>query len=227
MGRRFGLRKYLGLWILASALAFVDGTTTVYLQDLLGAGPDKPFSLRPYLAESAGWYISLEVYGKIAQLLIIFLSARQFTESAALRSLSTVILISVWILTRYAWLYIWLGWPPSLMSYDVIFFAPSYWVTPVLCPLLLACTGIVAASVLIYLAETRISSTPSLVHWLLVVAGLVTCLYALMGESDYYAAGGLPPRFPWEIFWAGYLAVAVPTLHFIYALSQKNRARFR
>lgn len=227
MGRRFGLGKHLGLWILATALAFVDGSATVYLQDLLGAGPDKIFSLRPYLAESAGWYISLEVYRKIALLLIIFLSACQFTQSAALRILSTVILLSVWVLSRYAWLYIWLGWPPSLMSYDVIFFAPAYWVAPVLCPLLLAGTGVVAATALIYLVETRISPAPSPVHWFLVAAGLVTCLYALMGESDYYAAGGSPPRFPWEAFWTGYILLLVPTLHFIYALSRKNRARFR
>lgn len=227
MGRRFGLRKYLGLWILGSALAFVDASATVYLQDLLGAGSAQTFSLRPYLAESAAWYISLEVYRKLALLLIIFLSIRQFTQSAALRILGSVILISVWILIRYTWLYVWLGWPSSLLSYDVIYFAPSYWVTPVVCPLLLACTGVVAASALIYLAETRIASAPTPVHWILVAAGLVTCLYALMGESDYYAAGGLPPRFPWEVFWTGYLLVLVPTFHFLYVLSRKNRARFR
>lgn len=226
MNRKFGMGKYLGIWILAVALAYVDASAAVYQMDLLAIDPAKPFSLLPYLPESAAWLISLEAYRKVALLAVILIYVFRFSPGGLYGFLIFTIIASAWTLGYYAWLYILLGWPPSVFTFTMLFQFPVYWVSPVLCPLLLAFTATVAASSLLVLAQSRIAPHPSIAHWVLVIAGGIVCGYSFIGESSY-DAGGLGPRFPWEVFWVGYLLAVLPTLHFIIVLRRKSRARFR
>lgn len=227
MNRRFGLGKYLGMWVLAVAMAYMDATATAYLREILAVEAGSDFSLLPYVAESADWHVAIETYRKALLLLISIICALQLSKISGYRLLSIATIVSAWMICYYAWLYLLLGWPRSLLSYDVLYFFPTYWIAPVACYLLLACTGAIAAGALLYLAQSRTSSSPSLPHWILIAAGAITCLYAFMGQSSDYAAGGAPPRFPWASFWAGYLLALLPALQLIYSLARKGRARFR
>ncbi|MBD3347772.1 MAG: hypothetical protein GF400_01090 [Candidatus Eisenbacteria bacterium] len=40
----------------------------------------------------------------------------------------------VWDIFYYIWLYVFLGWPPDLLTLDVLFLVPRPWVAPVLLP---------------------------------------------------------------------------------------------
>jgi hypothetical protein len=42
---------------------------------------------------------------------------------------------AVWDILYYAWLRVLIGWPPSLMTMDVLFLIPFVWVAPVLFPI--------------------------------------------------------------------------------------------
>ena len=227
MNRRFGKGKYFGIWFIAVALAYVDASAAAYQFDLLAIDPTKPFSLLPYQSETAGWYILLETFRKIALLITILVFALKFSPGGLYGILIITIAVSAWTLSYYAWLYILIAWPPSLLAFTMLFHFPAYWVSPVFCPLLLALTAVAAATLFAYLAQTRITSHPSITHWGLVIIGGITCVYSFIGESAYYSAGGLAPHFLWQIFWTGYLLAALPTLHFIVLLLRKEKARFR
>jgi hypothetical protein len=54
---------------------------------------------------------------------------------------------AVWDIFYYVWLYVLLGWPPDLMTLDVLFLIPRIWVAPVVLP-------VVASGMMLVLATT-------------------------------------------------------------------------
>jgi hypothetical protein len=44
----------------------------------------------------------------------------------------------VWDILYYAWLWVLLGWPPSLLTWDVLSLIPVPWIGPVLAPLIVS-----------------------------------------------------------------------------------------
>ncbi|MBW1889662.1 MAG: hypothetical protein JRI93_03930, partial [Deltaproteobacteria bacterium] len=53
----------------------------------------------------------------------------------------------------YIWLYVMVGWPESLMTWDLLFYVPLPWVGPVITPVLIALAMVVAGSLIIYFDE--------------------------------------------------------------------------
>src|SRR5215203_4142390 len=50
------------------------------------------------------------------------------------RFLAFCVTFGVWYLFYYVWLWLLLGWPPSLLTWDVLFLIPVPWIGPVLAP---------------------------------------------------------------------------------------------
>lgn len=227
MNRRYTLGRYLGLWLFATALAYLEASAAANLRTLLGIDSGGPFMLAPYLEGSASWLVSTESFRKPAMLLVALIAAILFSPIGGYRFLNAVIVSSIWVAGHYAFLKLITGWPVSLFSYDVSYYVPTYWIAPVICSLLIAGSAVAGATLILYLAQSRIVVWPSLIYWILMLVGATLLMYAFMGDSAYYVAGGSPTRFPWTVFWTGYLLAVVPTLHFIYRLARKDRSRFR
>jgi hypothetical protein len=62
-------------------------------------------------------------------------------------------LFGVWDIFYYVWLKVFLNWPPSLLTWDVLFLIPVPWVGPVLAPVSVACTMIGMALVILRLED--------------------------------------------------------------------------
>jgi|GEM_PF-149772 len=60
---------------------------------------------------------------------------------------------AVWDIFYYVFLYLLLGWPESLFTWDVLFLIPVTWVGPVLAPCLVALTMILLAGVVVWLSN--------------------------------------------------------------------------
>ena len=61
-----------------------------------------------------------------------------------------MIAFGIWDIFYYIWLYIMVGWPESLMTWDLLFYVPLPWVGPVITPVLIAMTMVAAGSIMIY-----------------------------------------------------------------------------
>jgi hypothetical protein len=60
-------------------------------------------------------------------------------------------LFGVWDIFYYLWLKVFLNWPPSLLTWDVLFLIPVPWIGPVLAPVSVASTMIVMALIMLQL----------------------------------------------------------------------------
>jgi hypothetical protein len=109
----------------------------------------------------------------------------------------------VWDLAFYLFLKVILGWPESLLTWDILFLLPLPWVGPVLAPVIVAATlavcGALALKREIGGAGLRIRAS----HWVLLVLGGVIIITSFMWDFRNTMAGHLPNPFNWPLFAAG------------------------
>jgi hypothetical protein len=104
---------------------------------------------------------------------------------------------------------VFIDWPPSLFTWDVLFLIPVPWLAPVVAPLLVSLALVVGS--LAFLGRHARGVTPQLPGTLRVLAGAGAALVLLSFTLDYHFALERiePPRFRWGLFaWGVGLAVA-------------------
>jgi hypothetical protein len=82
----------------------------------------------------------------------------------------------VWDVFYYVGLKALLNWPPSLLTWDILFLIPFPWASPVLSPMLVAVSMTVFGLVLIRRDRTGRVFRPQPAEWLMLTAGLLAIL---------------------------------------------------
>lgn len=112
-------------------------------------------------------------------------------------------LFGVWDLVYYAGLRAMVGWPASLLTWDVLFLIPLIWTGPVLAPILVSLALILAAVVMLYDEGRRVHIHLGRLDYGMLGISLLLQLYAFMANHPTVAAGHRPGPFPWVIFLGG------------------------
>jgi hypothetical protein len=91
----------------------------------------------------------IEIFRELSTIIIIisvaFLCGKRFIERFAY----FLYIFAVWDIFYYVFLKITLDWPPSILTWDLLFLIPIPWVSPVLFPIICSVTMIVL-SILLY-----------------------------------------------------------------------------
>ena len=98
-------------------------------------------------------------------------------------------LFGVWDIFYYVWLKVFLDWPASLFTWDVLFLIPVPWVGPVLAPVTVALTMIGMALVLLHLEQRGPVLPAGKTVWLAQVDSLANRHYFL-----HHGRGAASPR---------------------------------
>ena len=88
-----------------------------------------------------------------------------------------LLLFGVWDISYYIWLKVFLDWPASLLTWDVLFLIPVPWVGPVLAPVTVALTMIGMGLVLLCLERRGPVLAAGKTVWL---AQIVACLIVIV-----------------------------------------------
>ncbi len=201
MIRPMGLQRrafWAVLFVLAMAAA--EGAVVVYLRELFcpqaalfpvqDFGPD-PRSLRIGL---------VEVFREAATLAMLVAVAVLAGATRWQRWSFFMLAFGLWDLLYYFWLIVFLGWPPSPMTWDVLFLIPVVWSGPVLAPCLVSASLVGAAWVLLAYEEGVTPAFRSL-DWILeVVAGLTIILSFSANAGACFHCGEAELSFPWLPF---------------------------
>ncbi|MDP8228686.1 MAG: hypothetical protein P9M15_04470 [Candidatus Electryoneaceae bacterium] len=111
----------------------------------------------------------------------------------------------VWDITYYLFLYLFEGWPPSLLTDDLLFLIPAPWVGPVWAPMAVS-VGLIWAAFIIW-RRLDIGIVIKLTFWEWIgeiIAGMVIIGSFLAGSPAVLHKQPLPP-FPWYIWMIGML----------------------
>jgi hypothetical protein len=161
----------------AIAMGMLESAVVIYLRDILyPEGFD--FPLNPVRPDLVWTEIGRELATLVMLLTLGILTGRTLAERFAW----FLYAFAVWDIFYYIFLWILIGWPESIMTWDVLFLLPVTWTGPVLSPLIVACTMIVfALMILLKSREEPVSERPLRISgliWLLLISGSLILITA-------------------------------------------------
>jgi len=212
-------RQIIIITAFAIAMGFLESAVVVYMREILYPGGFK-FPLSPIPVNLALTELLREVATLVMLVSIGVLAAKRFSTGFAWFIYS----FAIWDIFYYVFLWLLVGWPQSLMTWDVLFLIPTTWTGPVIAPVLVSLTMIVLAMVILVRAgqgfETRI---PGKIWAGLILGSLVLIFGFVLDYSQHMlthftlwemlqvknpevlevATSYIPRQFPWWIFGAG------------------------
>ena len=204
----------------AIAMGFLESAVVVYMRELLYPG-GFDFPLSPIPTRLALTELFRELATMIMLVTIGILSSRgRFSTGFAWFIYS----FAIWDIFYYVFLWLLLGWPQSLMTWDVLFLIPTTWTGPVLSPVLVSLTMILLAMVILIRAERGKESRIPGKIWAGLILGSLILIFGFVFDYSQHmlthfslfemlqvknpevlelATSYVPHRFPWWIFGIG------------------------
>jgi len=212
-------RLLLYVTIFAVAMGFLESAVVIYLREILYPG-GFAFPLSPVPVSLALTELLREVATMVMLVALGILVSRRFSTGFAWFLYG----FAIWDIFYYVFLKLLVGWPESIMTWDVLFLIPTTWTGPVLSPVLVSLTMILLAMVIVTQAEKGRDTKIAVLEWsLLILGSLVLILGFIYDYSQhmltYFSLTGMfeiknpevlevatryiPGRFPWWIFGIG------------------------
>lgn len=209
-------RRLLLAGLFAAAMGYLEAAVVVYLR-LLYYPQGFDFPLVPLPPHVVG----VEIAREAATLVMLVTAGALIGRTGWARFGWLCFLFGTWDIAFYAGLKATLGWPASLLTWDILFLIPVVWAGPVLAPLLTSVALIGGGLAIVHFEEGRREHVKVLPLDLVAVAlSLGLQLAAYTANHGAVSHGGLPRAFPWLLFLAG-LALGAGTL--VKALARNPR----
>jgi hypothetical protein len=217
-------RTIILLTLFSIAMGFMESAVVIYLRELyyphgfkFPLVPIPPaIALTEFLREAAT-LIMLVTIGVIAG------------KNAAQRFSFFLFCFAVWDIFYYVFLKLFLGWPESLLTPDILFLIPVPWVGPVVAPCIASLTMIVLMLLVVYYHEKNISVTIKRNEWFLLIGGTLVMIAAFTQDYFKYISGSgksawspvsenklfeeflnyVPQSFDWSVFLVGELLLVI------------------
>jgi len=227
----------LVIWValFSIAMGFMETAVVVYLRELYYPnGFDFPLTIIP--AKIA----ATEFWRELATIIMLVGTGIVAGKTKLSRFAYFLIAFAVWDIFYYVFLYVLLGWPQTLFTWDILFLIPVPWVGPVLAPCIVASQMIVFGYLIIYYEEkySSVKVTPS--QWLLLIGGVFIIILSFTTDyidqiSNTSSSGWhvfsksqlfeelktyVPKQFCWWLFWLGDVLCALGAWSFM-----RNRGR--
>jgi hypothetical protein len=218
-------KKIIWIILFSIAMAYLESAVVIYLREIYY--PDGfIFPLTPIEKTIA----ITEFWREIATLIMLLGIGILTGKSSAQRFAFFLLSFAIWDIFYYFFLYILLGWPSSLMTWDILFLVPVPWVGPVLSPIIVSILMIILASSLIYFNKkinalewlsSILGSIVIIISWVLDYwkfstkkatneVWIFSSKHNLFDTSEQY----IPSSFNWSIFIVGVFLIAVTILSF-------------
>lgn len=207
------LKVMIQRWCLVATLAiafgYIEAAVVVYLRQIFHSeGFAFPIKSFPLSAES-GNLVLVEAGREATTLVLIFAAAILSGGNRPQQVACFMIIFAVWDIFYYVFLKLILGWPASIMDWDVLFLIPVPWAGPVLAPVLISIAMLVVAALILYRDSLgKPIKTSFWDRFGFFAAGLIIvvsfCLAGKYMQSPDYAE-----HFPWVVFTTGLSAAMV------------------
>jgi len=224
--------KLFWVGVFGLGMGLLEAIVVVYLRDIYyPAGfefPMSPVSARMYLAE---------LVRETATILMLFSLGFLIGKNGIQKLAYFLIAFATWDIVYYVALKLFLNWPSSLLTWDVLFLIPLPWLGPVLAPVIVSLTMIWIGSSLLLLEDRNGSVSLNAEErgfWIfgaLILFAAFIWNYSILIVQNGYASKVLtlyqnpgflkvvynytPKSFNWVLFVVGELLVIVGTIRFL------------
>src|SRR5688572_21525181 len=223
------------VWIIVFSIAmgFLENAVVVYLRELYYSdGFQFPLrSIPPNIAR-------VEFFRELATIFMLIGVGVLAGKTRLERFAYFVLSFAIWDLFYYVFLYLCLGWPQSLATWDILFLIPVPWVGPVWAPCLLCILMIFGSIYIIYKSTKGKNVSISRSQWFLMIGGAAICIVAFMWDYYNYVNGPdywsflsahqlfeelgsyVPKEFNYPLFFAGFLSMCLS----VFLFTQKSKS---
>ena len=230
MNKNFHLLSWIGIF--AMAMGFIESAVVVYLRAIY-----YPEGFAFPLRSLDPGIVSTEVLREASTMIMLIMIAFMTFKQAISRFAVFIYAFAIWDIFYYVFLFLLLGWPPSLLTWDILFLIPVTWVGPVLAPVINSVTMILLALIIIFQKAKNDQFRLTFVEWLFLLLGsagfifsytqpYLQFLLAIFSISDIvnlhsskeflaYSGSFIPSNFNWILFSFGEVLVMYPVFHVI------------
>jgi hypothetical protein len=211
-----GTRRVLP-WLVtyAVAMAYVESAVVVYLR-AIHYPQGFAFPLAPLPPDMAAIEIGREAATLVMLLGVAMLAGMQRWE----RFLAFCVSFGVWDIFYYVWLWLLIGWPPSLLTWDILFLIPVPWTGPVLAPVIVSAL-LVTGGLVLWRKGPRGEPVPfPIPSWILALTGALLVLGSFVLDFRLVLRQMEPPPFRWGLFGIG---VSLGVLALVLAIRGQSR----
>lgn len=222
-GSKF-LNFFLPLLVFAVAMGFLEAIVVVYMRELYyPEGFVFPLKLMPV------WIFGIEMIRELSTL-IMLAAVAWISATLYIRRLSAFLfLFGVWDIFYYIALWLFLGWPESLLTWDILFLIPVTWIGPVLAPVICSVAMIFMAVLFEWQYKKNSQLVLRPVELFLIFAGAFLIFIAFIFDfssllirgnylSQFFSLAEnenfmeevttyVPYKFQWEVFIMGLISI--------------------
>jgi hypothetical protein len=216
--------------IFCIAMGVLEAIVVIYLRQIYyPAGFDFPMKfLSPDM-------LLTECIREIATIIMLLVLGIMAGKDNLQRFLYFLFSFAIWDLTYYVALKAFLGWPGSLLTWDILFLIPVPWIGPVLAPVICSVTMIFFAISFVWLKNTFPAFKIKLYEWGLILLGatfiFITFIldYSILfmqsgissSESRNILSEFVPSNFNWLLFGIGETVILYGISSVIYRTFKK------
>lgn len=179
------INTLIPVFIFAVAMGYLESAVVVYIRHIYyPEGFD--FPLRPLDKQ----IIITEVFREVATLFMLMAIGFIASRKPLQRFAWFIFSFAVWDIFYYVFLRLLIGWPQSLLTWDVLFFIPVTWIGPVIAPIINSLMMILLSLVILHYARINAAVKTGLWVWLLLISGSVVVMIAYMMDYTAFIASG-------------------------------------
>jgi len=219
------------------AMGFMESAVVIYLREIF-----YPRGFAFPLVTIPGRLALVEVLREAATLIMLMIAGILAGTNKVQRFNFFCLAFAVWDLVYYLFLYLFLGWPQSLFTWDILFLIPVPWVGPVWAPCLISVLMLCSSLTVIFLSDFRKHYVFNKWDFLLLLTGALTCILSLVldyllairssSQSSAFSKAPLfsdidhyvPQHFHYTVFFCGFAMLCAGVLHNI-LITNKNQRR--
>lgn len=200
MSREIKFLSAVGLF--AIAMAYFESAVVIYLRAIYGIeNLIQDMSLKP------DQYTLIEIGREATSLVMLviigWIAGRRWQDRIGF----FLFAFGLWDIFYYGWLAIFIGWPKTLLDWDLLFLIPLPWWGPVLSPMLIAFMMVVGGGAAVFKAGRGETIRFTLLEWSVVGTSTLLMLYVFMFDALRALPGGIdavsqtkPTSFNWLLF---------------------------
>jgi len=201
------LNRAVVVGLYAFAMAYLESAVVVYLQRALSMTPATLFPLRDQA--TLGGLGSIELGREVATLVMLVTVGRLAGRTSIERLAWTSVAFGIWDIGYYFWLWVFIGWPTTLGTTDLLFLLPVPWVAPVWAPMLISVALISFGLIVARRMRKGVPIVLKLRDWTLLIAGGVVVILSFTLDSGRIRNGEMPAPFSWPVFLIGLVFAVV------------------
>ncbi|MBP7796167.1 MAG: hypothetical protein KA059_05270 [Elusimicrobiales bacterium] len=189
------LKRFSLISAYSIAMAFLEAAVVIYLRKLF-----YPSGFYFPVKNMPSDILVVELLREASTIVMLITVAMMASKKNKERFSYFIYSFGVWDIFYYIWLYLMIGWPESLLTYDILFLIPVIWVGPVLAPVIVSLTMIVSAITYILFIEKGYDIDIKRSSLILACTGSFIIFLSFIIDLKHIISVNTPIGYRWWVF---------------------------